>query len=88
MMRLISFDTETGTETEGRSAYGEISLPPEEQRLGAAPEAIAFAVFGLEEPTEGNFAREWTCWSRPLTRRSSPSPRRGVLDDSVEWMRY
>ena len=57
MMRLISFDTETGTETEGRSAYGEISLGSEEQRLGAAPEQLAFAVFGLAEPTEGNFSQ-------------------------------
>jgi hypothetical protein len=41
-----------------RSAYGEISLPPDSQRFGAYPEQIALDAFGMEEPMEGNFSQE------------------------------
>lgn len=78
---------ETAPQTE-RSAYGAISLPPEAQRLGPAPEAIALAAFGLEEPTEGNFNQAVEVVEQTSERAIVTLTQTGLLDDSVEGVRY
>jgi len=77
---------ETPTE---RSAYGEISLPPESQRFGRDLEIIAIDAFGTAEmPTEGNFSQEVTIVEQTTTDAIVTLTQTGLLDDSVEGVRY
>ncbi|WP_204140771.1 hypothetical protein [Halomicronema sp. CCY15110] len=71
-----------------QSAYGEISLPPESQRFGAYPEQIALDAFGMEEPMEGNFSQETQLVEQTSERAIVTLTQTGLLDDSVEGMRY
>ena len=71
-----------------RSAYGEISLPPESQRFGAYPEQIALDAFGMEEPMEGNFSQETQLVEQTSERAIVTLTQTGLLDDSVEGVRY
>lgn len=73
----------------GRSAYGEISLPPESQRLGANPEQVALEAFGITEiPSEGNFSQETELVEQTAESAIVTLTQTGLLDDSVEGMRY
>jgi hypothetical protein len=89
-------EADTGTESvapdsdtvEGRAAYSEVPLPPADQLVGTDPEAIALAAFGLEEPGEGNFAQEVTVDEQTATEAVVTLTQTGLLDDSVEAMRY
>jgi hypothetical protein len=71
-----------------RSAYGEISLPPESQRFGAYPEQIALDAFGLEKPMEGNFSQETSLIEQNSEMAIVTLTQTGLLDDSVEGVRY
>lgn len=73
---------------EGRAAYSEVPLPPEDQRVGADPQEIALAAFGIEDPGEGNFAQEVTVDEQTATDAVVTLTQTGLLDDSVEAMRY
>ncbi len=88
-------ETETGTESvestepmEGRAAYSEVPLPPADQRVGTDPEQIALAAFGLDDPGEGNFTQEVTVVEQTATDAVVTLTQTGLLDDSVEGMRY
>lgn len=73
----------------GRSAYGEISLPPESQRYGRDLEIVAIDAFGTAEiPTEGNFEQEVEIVEQTTTDAIVILTQTGLLDDSVEGMRY
>jgi hypothetical protein len=72
-----------------RSAYGEISLPPENQRFGAYPEQIALDAFGAAEiPTEGNFNQATQLVEQTSEMAIVTLTQTGLLDDSVEGVRY
>ncbi len=73
---------------EARSAYSEVPLPAEDRRFGADPEQIALEAFGIEEPGEGNFAQEATTVEQTPTTATVILTQTGLLDDSVEGMRY
>jgi hypothetical protein len=73
---------------EGRSAYGEIPLPPEDLRSGANPEQIALDAFGMEDPGEGNFSQEVAVVEQTSAMAILTLTQTGLLDDSVEGMRY
>ena len=73
---------------EARSAYSEVPLPAEAQRFGADPEQIALDAFGLEEPGEGNFTQVVTTVEQIPTMATVILTQTGLLDDSVEGMRY
>jgi hypothetical protein len=72
----------------GRAAYSEVSLPPEDQRVGAVPEEIALAAFGIDDPGEGNFTQEVTVDEQTATDAVVTLTQTGLLDDSVEGMQY
>lgn len=77
------------TPTTERSAYGEISLPPESQRFGSDLEQIALAAFGASEiPSEGNFNQEVTVVEQTSEMATVTLTQTGLLDDSVEGIRY
>ncbi len=72
-----------------RSAYGEISLPPIEQRFGADPEQVAVDAFGASEfPSEGNFTQEVMLVDQTSEMAIVTLTQTGLLDDSVEGVRY
>jgi hypothetical protein len=71
-----------------RAAYSEVPLPPEDQRMGASPQEIALAAFGLDDPGEGNFTQEVTVEEQTATDAVVILTQTGLLDDSVEAMRY
>lgn len=71
-----------------RAAYSEVPLPPEEQRVGASPQEIALAAFGLDDPGEGNFTQEVTVDEQTATDAVVTLTQTGLLDDSVEGMQY
>jgi hypothetical protein len=73
---------------EGRAAYSEVPLPPEDQRTGADPEQIALAAFGMADPGEGNFTQEVTVDEQTATDAVITLTQTGLLDDSMEGMRY
>jgi hypothetical protein len=73
---------------EGRAAYSEVPLPADDQRVGASPEAIALAAFGMDDPGEGNFTQEVTVVEQTATDAVVTLTQTGLLDDSVEGMRY
>lgn len=73
---------------EGRSSYSEIPLPPEDQRLGADPKQIALDTFGLAAPGEGNFSQTVEVVEQSPTQALLTLLQTGLLDDSVEAMRY
>lgn len=73
---------------EGRSAYSEVSLPPESQRFGADPEQIALDAFGITEPVEGNFTQEVQVVEQTPTQAMVTLIQTGLPDDSVQGMRY
>lgn len=74
---------------EARSDYSEIPLPSLAQRSGDNPEQIALNAFGIvEEPREGNFAQEVTTVEQTPTMTTVMLTQTGLLDDSVEGMRY
>jgi hypothetical protein len=73
---------------EGRAAYSEVPLPPADQRMGATPDQIALDVFGLDDPGEGNFAQEVAVVEETPTQSILTLTQTGLLDDSVEGMRY
>ncbi|WP_204141364.1 hypothetical protein [Halomicronema sp. CCY15110] len=81
----VAPDLETA---EGRAAYSEVPLPPAEQLVGTDPEAIALAAFGMADPGEGNFAQEVTVDEQTATDAVVTLTQTGLLDDSVEGMRY
>ena len=84
-------EAETGSETvsqEGRSAYSEVPLPAEGQRFGADPEQIALEAYGIAEPGEGNFSQEVMTVDQSSTQAVVVLTQTGLLDDSVEGMRY
>jgi len=68
--------------------YSEVPLPPEDQRVGADPEEIALAAFGMDDPGEGNFAQEVTVDEQTATDAVVTLTQTGLLDDSVDGMRY
>ncbi len=73
---------------EGRSAYDEVPLPPEDQRLGADPQQIALNAFGLPEPGEGNFKQKAEIVSQTPSQTVVTLLQTGRPDTSVEGMRY
>jgi hypothetical protein len=73
---------------EGRSAYSEVPLPPEDQRLGADPQQIALNAFGLTDPGEGNFSQTVEVVAQTPTETVLTLLQTGRPDDSVEGMRY
>lgn len=85
-------ESETGAESaesvEGRGAYSEVPLPPADQRMGADPQAIALDAFGMADPGEGNFTQEVTVDEQTATDAVVTLTQTGLLDDSVEGMRY
>ena len=82
-------DTSPAVEAlEGRSSYSEIPLPPEDQRLGADPKQIALDTFGLAAPGEGNFSQTVEVVEQSPTQALLTLLQTGLLDDSVEAMRY
>jgi hypothetical protein len=82
-------EPETGAESAaGRGAYSEVPLPPEDQRVGASPEEIALAAFGMDDPGEGNFTQEVTVDEQTATDAVVTLTQTGLLDDSVNGMRY
>ncbi len=81
-------EPETTVSMEGRSAYSEVSLPPDDQRFGAYPEQIALDAFGITEPVEGNFAQEVQVVEQTPTQAVVTLSQTGLPDDSVEGMRY
>lgn len=74
--------------SEGRAVYSEVSLPPEDQRVGADPEEIALATFGIDDPGEGNFVQEVMVDEQTATDAVVTLTQTGLLDDSVEGMQY
>lgn len=72
----------------GRSAYSEVSLPPEEKLVGDDPQQIALAAFGMTAPTEGNFKEEVTVVEQTASQAVVVLTQTGLPDDSVEGMRY
>jgi len=82
-------EAETGVESaEGRATYSEVPLPPADQLVGTDPEQIALDAFGMEEPGEGNFTQEVTVVEQTTTDAVVTLTQTGLLDDSVEGMRY
>jgi hypothetical protein len=85
-------ESETGTEStesvEGRGAYSEVPLPPADQLVGTDPEQIALNAFGMADPGEGNFTQEVTVVEQTATDAVVTLTQTGLLDDSVEGMRY
>jgi len=82
-------EPETGAESAAaQAAYSEVPLPPDEQRVGTDPESIALAVFGMDDPGEGNFAQEVMVDEQTATNAVVTLTQTGRLDDSVEGMRY
>ena len=88
-------ETETGAESaesaepmEGRTAYSEMPLPPADQLVGTDPEQIALDAFGMDDPGEGNFTQEVTVVEQTETDAVVTLTQTGLLDDSVEGMRY
>jgi hypothetical protein len=72
----------------GRSAFSELPLPPENQRVGTDPEQIALDNFGMAEPGEGNFNQEVMVVEQTSTDAIVTVTQTGVPDDSVEGIRY
>jgi len=82
-------NTSLAVETlEGRSAYSEVPLPPEDQRLGSNPKQIALEAFGLAEPGEGNFSQTVEVLEQTSSQALLTLLQTGLPDDSVEAMRY
>jgi len=82
-------EAETGVESaESRGAYSEVPLPPADQLVGTDPEQIALDAFGMEDPGEGNFTQEGTVVEQTATDGVVTLTQTGLLDDSVEGMRY
>jgi hypothetical protein len=79
---------ESNEPMEGRAAYSEVPLPPEDQRMGASPEEIALAAFGMDDPGEGNFTQEVMVVEQTATDAVVTLTQTGLLDDSVDGMRY
>jgi len=73
---------------EKRSVYHEVPLPAEIRRRGSDPEQIALEVFGLAESSEGNFTQEVMLLDQSSTQAVVTLIQTGLLDDSVEGMRY
>jgi hypothetical protein len=73
---------------EGRSTYSEVTLPPEDQRLGADPKQIALDTFGLAEPGEGKFSQTVEVGEQSSTQAVVTLLQTGLADDSVGAMRY
>jgi hypothetical protein len=73
---------------EGRAAYSEVPLPPADQRVGADPQQLALDTFGMTDPGEGNFTQEVMVVEQTATDAVVTLTQMGLLDDSVEGMRY
>jgi len=71
-----------------RSAYSEVPLPEDDLLVGADPEEIALSAFGSPDPGEGNFEQEAVLVKQTATQALVSLTETGLLDDSVEGMRY
>lgn len=90
---VLSSSPETGSDLiaesqEARSVYSEVPLTSETQRFGADPEQIALDAFGIEDLGEGNFTQEVATVEQTPTMATVTLTQTGLLDDSVEGMRY
>ena len=71
-----------------RAAYSEVTLPAEEELVGADPTQIALDVFGSTEPGEGNFTEEVVVVDESADQTLVALTQTGLADDSVNGMRY
>ncbi|MFM7447382.1 MAG: hypothetical protein ACKO24_02135 [Leptolyngbyaceae cyanobacterium] len=74
--------------TSERSAYSEVALSPDANRVGADPKQITLKVFGHQDLVQGNFQEEVVLKQQTANQALVTLTQTGLPDDSVEGMRY
>lgn len=87
---MLVDETEIGTVAfdPGRPAFVEIDPPEDVILVGDDPRLLALEVYGIREPVEGNFTETAELIERTPDRPVVLMTQTGLLDDSVEGIRY